>query len=422
MPGGFPFLGDLCNAQSINVSLSNSYDTAAANPTSGATANTKGFWVSIGTTTYDSTWARINRVLSSGTVNNWGVAIDIGVGTTGNQFPIVNNLLIPSNGQFQTYITPLTLPLSIPAGTNIWVRSQCNVGSCTDRASVTLALFDGGFAQSEGGCGVDSIGFVSTAPTATVTTPVASPGVVNWTSHGLQIGQMVSFSGGTLPTGITSGTYYFIIAGGFGTNAFEIATSVGGTAINFTGTSSGTRTGVSIGTCGTAITPGNGAKSSYVQLTAATPKDYTGIFGMVDTAGNSGGLSAIDIAIGSAGNEVVIIPNQIAYFGTCGITSPRTHRTAMFECAESRKAFNEIRGALLVNIPPGCLDRAAFQLIDRGPGKIDQAISAMCETAEAQISATNPALSASLAFSIPFVAGVMIRERLREIEDNRGYA
>ena len=148
MPGGIPFLGCVCNAQSINVSLSNGNLTATTNPTSGATANTKGSWVSIGTTAYDACWVRINRVLFSGTVGDWGVAIDIGIGSSGNQVPIVNNLLIPSNGQFQTFITPLTLPLNIPAGTNIWVRSQCNVGSCTDKASVTLTLVDGGFAQS----------------------------------------------------------------------------------------------------------------------------------------------------------------------------------------------------------------------------------------------------------------------------------
>ncbi len=130
---------------------------------------------------------------------------------------------------------------------------------------------------------------------------------------------MVSFSGGTLPTGITANTNYFIISGGFGANAFEIATSVGGTAINFTGASSGTQTGVSIGTCGTAVTPGNGSKSSYVQLTAGTLRDYAGVFGIVDTCRNSGGLSMLDIAIGSGGNEVVVIPNQIAFFGTCCI-------------------------------------------------------------------------------------------------------
>ena len=92
------------------------------------------------------------------------------------------------------------------------------------------------------------------------------------------------------------------------------------------------------------------------------------------------------------------------------------------ESPESRKAFDAVRDYILANLPQGCLDRAAFQLIDRRQEEIDRAISEMCGTAEAQILAGNPSLSASLAFSIPFVAGVMIRERLREIESQRGYA
>lgn len=80
--------------------------------------------------------------------------------------------------------------------------------------------------------------------TATVTTPVATPGVVNWTNHGLLAGTPVSFSGGTLPTGIVAGTTYYVISAGLAASAFEIATAPGGAAINFTGTSSGTQTGV----------------------------------------------------------------------------------------------------------------------------------------------------------------------------------
>ncbi len=54
MPGGVSISYGLCNAQTMNTSLSNGNVTAATSPTSGATANTKGSWVSIGTTTYDS--------------------------------------------------------------------------------------------------------------------------------------------------------------------------------------------------------------------------------------------------------------------------------------------------------------------------------------------------------------------------------
>jgi hypothetical protein len=75
----------------------------------------------------------------------------------------------------------------------------------------------------------------------TATTPVASPGVVNASGHGFSAGDSVSFTtGGTLPTGITAGTPYYVIAAGLSTNEFRIAATVGGSAINFTGTAAGT--------------------------------------------------------------------------------------------------------------------------------------------------------------------------------------
>jgi hypothetical protein len=85
---------------------------------------------------------------------------------------------------------------------------------------------------------------------ATVTTPIASPGVVNWTAHGFAAGQPVylTVSGGSLPTGLSTTGLFFVIAAGLTANAFEVASTVGGTAINFTGTSTGTQTGNAITT------------------------------------------------------------------------------------------------------------------------------------------------------------------------------
>lgn len=71
------------------------------------------------------------------------------------------------------------------------------------------------------------------AISASVTTPIASPGVVNWTGHTLAINQAISFTG-TLPTGLSVGTIYYVISAGFGANSFEVAANLGGTAINFT--------------------------------------------------------------------------------------------------------------------------------------------------------------------------------------------
>lgn len=106
------------------------------------------------------------------------------------------------------------------------------------------------------------------ATTATVTTPVASPGIVNWAAHGIVGACPVVFTGGTLPTGITTGTTYYVIPSTITTGTFEIALTVAnalaGTAINFTGTSSGTQTG----TAGVALTSPDAATITGVSLTA----------------------------------------------------------------------------------------------------------------------------------------------------------
>jgi hypothetical protein len=76
---------------------------------------------------------------------------------------------------------------------------------------------------------------------STVTITIASPGVVTWTSHGLSNGTPVVFTTtGALPTGLTAGTIYYVVNAA--TNTFEVASSVGGTAINTSGTQSGTHT------------------------------------------------------------------------------------------------------------------------------------------------------------------------------------
>jgi microcystin-dependent protein len=78
---------------------------------------------------------------------------------------------------------------------------------------------------------------------ATVTITIASPGVVTWTAHGLSNGWPVLFSTtGTLPTGITAGTIYYVVSAT--TNSFRVASAPGGTAINTSGSQSGTQTAI----------------------------------------------------------------------------------------------------------------------------------------------------------------------------------
>jgi hypothetical protein len=58
--------------------------------------------------------------------------------------------------------------------------------------------------------------------------------IITWTAHPLRENDMVSFAGGTLPTGITAGTLYYVIAGNLTANTFQVSATPGGTALNFT--------------------------------------------------------------------------------------------------------------------------------------------------------------------------------------------
>lgn len=79
-------------------------------------------------------------------------------------------------------------------------------------------------------------------PEAEVAISVATPAVVTWNGHGLVAGQPVVFSneGGTLPTGLTAGTTYYVVAGDLTANSFSVAATPGGAAIDTTGAGSGT--------------------------------------------------------------------------------------------------------------------------------------------------------------------------------------
>ena len=78
---------------------------------------------------------------------------------------------------------------------------------------------------------------------AAVTISMGSPATVTWTAHGLFPGQLIKFSTtGTLPAPLVAGTVYYIASTGYTADAFRIATTSGGAAINTTTAGSGTQT------------------------------------------------------------------------------------------------------------------------------------------------------------------------------------
>lgn len=95
------------------------------------------------------------------------------------------------------------------------------------------------------------LGLVPSLSTVTIT--IASPAVITWTAHGLLPNATVYFyTGGALPTGLTasdtsvsSPTLYYVIGSSITANTFQVATSLAnakaGTAVNTSGTQSGSQ-------------------------------------------------------------------------------------------------------------------------------------------------------------------------------------
>lgn len=77
----------------------------------------------------------------------------------------------------------------------------------------------------------------------TFTVTIASPAVFSLTAHTLTVGSVVYFSTtGALPTGLTAGTAYYVISAGLTADAFQVSTTVDGSAVVTTGSQSGTHT------------------------------------------------------------------------------------------------------------------------------------------------------------------------------------
>jgi microcystin-dependent protein len=74
-----------------------------------------------------------------------------------------------------------------------------------------------------------------------VTISIASPGVITSNAHGLVVGEQVFLTTtGALPTGLSANTRYYVVSSA--TNTITVSATLGGTAINTSGSQSGTHT------------------------------------------------------------------------------------------------------------------------------------------------------------------------------------
>jgi hypothetical protein len=158
-----------------------------------------------------------------------------------------------------------------------------------------------------------------TAGTCTIT--IASPAVITKTAHGLLADTPVVFSTtGALPTGLTAGTIYYVLSSGLGADSFEVSTTVGGSAVNTSGSQSGTHTVTVVsafaGIFVNALNGGNGGRSfignNTVISTATQPAGSQGIsvrqtdfnqFGRHFITGNMINGFPVDIETDNAGSN-----------------------------------------------------------------------------------------------------------------------
>lgn len=83
----------------------------------------------------------------------------------------------------------------------------------------------------------------SCSPESTVTISNGADADVTWNAHGFLPNQPVVFSTtGALPTGLTAGTVYYVIATGITENTFKVSATKGGTAIATSSAGTGTQT------------------------------------------------------------------------------------------------------------------------------------------------------------------------------------
>ncbi len=151
-----------------------------------------------------------------------------------------------------TIDTPETMfvPMFAPDEPDNWTCSTSNGCSKTCNSSVTgssCTSSSAGLRYNGAVAGnfdynnyLPDAGTASTCGT-TFTVTKGSPGVFTSANHGLVAGQQVTFSTtGSLYSGLTAGTNYYVISSGLTTNSFKVSTSSGGSAVNTTGSQSGT--------------------------------------------------------------------------------------------------------------------------------------------------------------------------------------
>lgn len=104
-----------------------------------------------------------------------------------------------------------------------------------------------GYTHPSGNSDSGTVTVTNETRNGTCTMTIASPAVVTKVGHGYAASDKILFrTTGALPTGVTAGTVYYVLAAGLGADVFSFSATDGGAAINTSGSQSGTHTLVSV--------------------------------------------------------------------------------------------------------------------------------------------------------------------------------
>ena len=170
-------------------------------------------------------------------------------GGTGASTLTANNVLLGNGTSAVQFVAPGTSGNVLTSDGTTWASSAPAASAGVPTATV---LDYAGYTAPSGYLLCDGAAVSRTTYSAlwaalsaqsTVTITIASPGVITWNSHPLQNGDPVRLqTTGALPTNLVANTTYYVVSAA--ANTFQLASTRGGSAINTSGSQSGTHTAI----------------------------------------------------------------------------------------------------------------------------------------------------------------------------------
>lgn len=241
-PSANVFYGIVVRGATISIDISNcNFDNMRHGVTQGA-----------GTTGYYAGTTRNLTVSNCSSISTYTSHFDVHQGAEGVSF--VNNVMVGDDGSANgiqarspatitgnSIVGVLGKGISLFGAASGSIVTGNDIKGCTDGVFVDVAVNKVNITGNSIHDGTRGISLSRSSGTCTIS--IATPAVITKTAHGLVAGSQVTFSTtGALPTGLATTTIYYVMSTNLGVNTFQISATDGGSAVNTSGSQSGTQT------------------------------------------------------------------------------------------------------------------------------------------------------------------------------------